>query len=99
MSESRRGHSSSATPASSMPAVAALGRMLGNLTWNTDDPKSDYDLFQDRFDGIVMTFEGGLELTNQCDEKLGRRRQPNRHGGVLCEFIASTSFVYGSDAR
>ena len=76
MSESQRGHSSSATPASSMTAVAALGRMLGNLTWNTDDPKSDYDLFQDRFDSIVMTFEfeGGLELTNQCDEKLGRRR-------------------------
>jgi hypothetical protein len=48
--------------------------MLGSLTWNTDDPKADYDQFQDRFDGIVMTAEGGSELTNQCDEKLGRRR-------------------------
>ena len=74
MSESQRGHSSSATSTGSFTAVAALGRLLGNLSWNSDDPKSDYDSFQDRFDGIVRTVEGGLELTNQCDEKLGRRR-------------------------
>ena len=61
MSASQRGHSSSATSTGSFTAVAALGRLLGNLSWNSDDPKSDYDSFQDRFDGIVRTVEGGLE--------------------------------------
>ena len=74
MSTSLRGPSSSATSTGSFTAVAALGRLLGNLSWNSDDPRSDYDSFQDRFDGIVRTVEGGLEITNQCDEKLDRRR-------------------------
>ena len=82
MSESQRGHSSSATSTGSFTAVAALGRLLGNLSWNSDDPKSDYDSIQDRFDGIVRTVEGGLEITNQCDEKLGRRR----YEGTLVPF-------------